>query len=120
MRLKYIQMECDFRQSEYTQLVELRKRERKLVDNLKSGEVVAFVSRRQNQILFVRAVKIVLGPEVVASTRWRIPAGGTWHPLMLGNYAKAAGVHLEGVKMFAQHYQEILDRVAVNLASKEV
>lgn len=116
MRLRYVQMESDFRQSEQTHLLELRKRERRLVDGLKAKDVVAFVSRKQNQILFVQATRTVRDTargtdvKVIASVRWRLPDGGTWHPLMLGNYARAVGIHLEGVRLFEEHYRELLDR----------
>ncbi len=53
--------------------------------------------------------------QVIASTRWRIPEGGTWHPLMLGNYAKAVGIKLEGVRIFEEHYREIVERATAEV-----
>lgn len=115
VRLRYIQMDTDFRKSEYTQLMELREERPKMVDGLRGSDVVCFVSRQRNQVVFVRATRMVAngrGGEVavVASVRWRIPSGGTWHPLMLANYARACGMRLDGVPLFEEHFKRILER----------
>ena len=35
---------------------------------------------------------------------------GKWNPLMLANYANRAGIVLEGVKRFEEHYRELKRR----------
>lgn len=108
MRLKSI-ARADFRKSEYTNFLEIDCR-------LKADEVVCLVSSTGQQIVFVYALDSVTGTfkrggeverVVLRSVRLRLTSGGKWDPMMLGNYAKDAGLHLEGIKLFETHYKKL-------------
>jgi len=109
VRLKYIGR-ADFRKSELTNYVELNCR------SLKADEVACLVSSTGQQIVFVYALESVSrvlkrGDEVeslvLRSVRLRLTNGGRWDPMMLGNYAKEVGLHLEGIKLFETHYKKL-------------
>ncbi len=103
----------DFRTSEHTMLMSLQPHERKLRGN----DCVCFISGTGNQVVFVYAMKSAgetratskyeARPiEIVTSVRLRLTAG-SWNPLMLQNYAADAGLELEGLKRFEEHYSNL-------------
>jgi hypothetical protein len=107
---------CDFRCSEWTNLQRIL-RSHKL--KLGKSDVVAMVSGNGKQIVFCYAHDSVgytdgrglaRKTDVVQSLRYRITGGGSWDPIMLVNYAEAAGIELIGLKKFEQHYKEIQQR----------
>lgn len=109
MRLKYIAT-VDFRKNETTNFEEHAKKGRW---KLKANEVVCFVSRLKTQVVFVHTPQGMgetsQGNEriVVRSQRLRI-SYGTWDPMMLANYANMAGIRLEGIRRFEEHYKSVL------------
>lgn len=111
MRLKEI-VSADFRKNEAT-LFEEHNTKKKW--NLRGGEVVCFLSLNRDQIAFVFAPrdegvnKAGNARTVFYSQRLRI-RGGRWDPLMLQNYAMDAGIELDGIKRFEEHYKELSGR----------
>lgn len=86
---------------------------RALVESLTADDVVAFVSKRGNQLLFIHGFErlaTVRGDErtMLPSIRYRI-VNGTWSPYMLANYAKDAGIEVEGLKSFEEHFGYLVD-----------
>lgn len=99
--------ETDFRKSEATMFTELMKAS---PHKMSATDVVLFVSKQGNQLVFVWAPVEVSDDEegashrrVLASRRLRIQGGGRWNPLMLRNYAEHAGVDLQGLARFEEH-----------------
>jgi hypothetical protein len=113
MRLKFIE-HVDFRKSELTNYQAMQKLvSSKKVHALRAGEVACFVSGRGDQIIFVYPMDSVSeedGTErrVLRSEKLRLAAGGSWNPMMLGNYAMEAGIELEGIRLFESHYKDVL------------
>lgn len=108
MRLKEI-IEANFRCSELTMYTEWSKGK----DTLGANELLLFVSKRGDQLVFVsRFLEVRTGNEgsptkkVLASRRLRVP-GGRWNPLMLVNYAEEAGVKIEGLRRFEDFYKNL-------------
>jgi hypothetical protein len=118
MRLKYI-AQADFRKNEWTNFLEhhVIKRGKKIEKRmaLKPGEVACLVASSGKQIVFVYnpdRVSDVTGEDersVIHSERLRLTAGGRWNPLMLGNYAAQVGIRLEGIRLFEQHFDEMIE-----------
>lgn len=73
------------------------------------GDVVCLVSMTGNQLAFVYRPIDVLSKdhgwnqEVLRSVRLRL-SRGTWNPLMLTEYARRVGLKLDGLKRFAEFY----------------
>lgn len=113
MRIKKI-VEADFRLSDASLFEEFSKKNRELVGSLGSSDVVAFLSLSGTQILFIHGFEqlkptsdnITTDRKMLPSTRYRL-LNGTWNPLMLRNYAEAAGMKIEGLKLFEEHYKEL-------------
>ena len=115
MRLKLIHR-GDFRKSELTLFNEAMKAHKGL--KLGSDDCVLFISGNGKILKFVYgfteqevmrySTKETTGntTKILESTVYRIDGSGTWNPLMLRNYADAAGVSLIGLKRFEQHYRE--------------
>jgi hypothetical protein len=104
MRLKLVQ-EVDFRKSEQMNFEEVMKKEQLV---LGPNDVVAFYSRRGNQVAFIwRPTAINFADygkrpgtaTVVRSLRLRL-SNRTWDPMMLQNYANDVGLVLEGLRRF--------------------
>ena len=86
---------------------------RVLVESLTKDDVVAFVSKRGNQLLFIHGfeqLKTICGDArtMLPSVRYRI-VNGTWSPYMLANYALNAGIKVEGIKSFEEHFGYLID-----------
>lgn len=110
MRLKYIAT-VSFQKSEATNFLEVSKKRKWRLDE---NDVVCFISRGQDQIVFIHVLGAALSDrsgalhKVVHSERLRL-LSGSWNPLMLANYASEVGIKLDGVKRFEQHYRALLD-----------
>lgn len=100
----------DFRRCEKTLFEEYCKFNR--IHMLRPGEVIVFLSQKQDQLLFVYGWTSVEDPDFVAnrlvlrSARHRL-MHGTWNPLMLRNYANAAGLAIEGLRRFEDFYKDL-------------
>ena len=120
MRIRRV-VEADFRWSEYGIWVKfLNKKKnrvyvnRSFVSTLKVDDVVLFISKKGNQLLFVHGFENLrneAGDELISlpSNRHRI-VKGTWSPYMLVTYARRAGVNITGLKTFEQHFGYVRDR----------
>ena len=113
MRIKQIK-EADFRSSELSLFREFSARNRSVAQQLRRDDVVVFVSKTGNQILFVHGFTPFLeGPngarrEALMSIRHRI-IGGTWNPLRLANYALEAGIEVQGLRLYEEHLKRMLE-----------
>lgn len=110
LRLCAIRYGCDFRQNEVTQWNELRKdpRFKQVGQNLRPGDTVLLVSSRENQMiwLFPTAIaKSISGKDVqiMDSRRTRL-LSCSWHPGMLQEYARQAGIELVGMSQVQAAY----------------
>ena len=115
LRLKLI-AHADFRKSEETNFLELEKSGK--LPPLKKGEGVLFISRSNNQLVFVEKIDEwemrtskgkVVRARVCASQRFRM-RGTTWNPLMLQNYASRAGFKIPGIKRFESYMRSYMAR----------
>ena len=114
MRIRYIET-ADFRRCDLSLFQMFYQDHMLFTQSLKKDDVVVFVSKKGNQLLFVHGfVHINEGYEgarfertVLASTRYRL-LNTTWNPLMLANYAEAAGLKIQGLKLFEEHYKELV------------
>lgn len=106
LKLKAILFEVDFRCSEHTNYERFKASER-FPGYLRSGEVILFVSRSGNQLVWVLnySAKEADVQGITDSRRWRLHSG-SWSPMMLANYANEVGIELIGVKQFAALYEE--------------
>ena len=108
IRLKGIQQDVDFRQSELTNYEAFRKSKRFSGDP-KKGEAYLFVSTSGNQLVWV--LKYEADVTVFRTQRRRIESlrfrisGGHWNPMMLANYADEVGIELVGIKRFEEIYE---------------
>lgn len=85
---------------------------------IKKGEGVMFISKSENQYVFVEPAEefdetTVTGKKirvkVLASQRFRI-RGAKWNPAMLSKYGELAGIRITGIKRFEWYLKErILD-----------
>ena len=104
---------CDFRKSEWTNLQEILKANKK---KLGKSDVVAMVSGNGKQLVFCYAHDTFSHADfrghprdigVVQSVRYRLTHGGSWSPIMLADYAAAVGIELIGLKRFEKYYRAI-------------
>lgn len=81
---------------------------------LRKGECVLFISKSENQYVFVEpaeefeatsAAGKKLKVKVLPSQRYRI-RGSKWSPEMLGFYAEKAGLRITGIKRFEWYLKE--------------
>jgi hypothetical protein len=111
LRLKLI-VEADFRKSEETNFLELKKSGK--LPKLRKGEGVLFISKSKNQLVFVEQIEQMevdasyggrvrlVKAHICSSQRFRI-RGAKWNPLMLQNYAEHAGFKIPGIKRFESY-----------------
>lgn len=105
-------VEGDFRKNEATLYKEWLKGS-KNVEPTDADSVVLFLSRTQNQMVFVHGYDTLSTPypkpkrTVLWSERLRLDRG-TWNPLMLVNYAELVGLHLVGLKRFEDFYKKLV------------
>ncbi len=124
--LRYI-YRADFRKSEATLLEEAKL----IVDNLRlqKGDCLMLLSGTEKVIKFVfgyledRAEMAVdrVGkplknpPKILHSKTYRITGGGTFHPLMLANYAEEMGINLKGLKKLQTYLRLDVDEQKTTL-----
>ena len=115
LRLKLI-THADFRKSEETNFLLLEKQGK--LPRLRKGEGVLFISKQENQLVFVEKVDEfevensqgkIIHARVIASQRFRI-RGTKWNPLMLQNYAERAGFSIPGIKRFETYMQKYVEQ----------
>jgi hypothetical protein len=114
MRIKRV-IEADFRRADLGIWLEFTNTKRNrvytnraFIQSLRTDDVVVFVSKGGNQLLFVHGfenLRTEAGDErvMLPSVRYRI-VKGTWSPYMLSVYAKAANMPITGLKTFEQHF----------------
>jgi len=120
MRIKRV-VEADFRRADLGIWLEFCNAKtnrtyanKAFIESLKADDVVVFVSKLGNQLLFVHGfenLRTEAGDEriMLPSVRYRI-VKGTWSPYMLSVYATAANMPITGLKTFEQHFGHIKDR----------
>lgn len=107
LRLKGV-VQCSFVRSEATNLA-LYRQMGHFPGDLRAGEAFLFVSKTNDQVLFLFADHQVdfdgVPRKVIDSRRLRLGTG-TWNPHMLQNYANMVGIQLVGIKRFEQIHKE--------------
>lgn len=107
----------DFRTSEATMMGKLP---RAFLNTLRGNDAVCFISGSYNQVAFVYGFKPAgtipktstrraRTYEMVTSVKVRL-TGSQFDPLALADYAKKAGIHLEGLKLFKDRYSYLLEQ----------
>lgn len=118
MRLRFV-FTCNFGKSELTNFmaVLVKHPEFGVTDSkhrLKPDDVVLLVSLTGNQLVFLHGFDVFEHDaherKVLRSTRFRLPGGANWNPLMLANYAKSVGIVLTGLSEYEDHIKEIVKR----------
>lgn len=94
-RLAYVGI-GDFRRSEASNYESVKAGYRPI----HKGEVFLFVSKSQNQLIWILGAG-----KVVDSRRWRLPRHATWHPWMISEYAQECGLKIN-VKDFQQFLEK--------------
>lgn len=114
-----------FQKSEHTNFEELRKTRKwgKLLDSLGPDDVVCLVSTTETQLVFLsRYMEVSIRNGT--SKKWRLlpsqrvrvirekdefgnPLLSTWEPKMVANYARQAGIELNGLRMFEDYYEKL-------------
>ena len=112
MRLREI-VWVSFCYSEQTMFAQYRQKNGARVKTFSPDDVVLFISRTGTQMKFVwnwdrlEVLKegAMMPVKILTSANYRIE-GGTWDPLMLGEYAHFAGVGLDGdwIKRFKEAF----------------
>ncbi len=115
MRIKRV-VEADFRRSDLGVFERFFQKNRGFVESLNKDDVIVFVSKAGNQLLFIHGFSTVETAArdarlILPSVKYRI-IRGSWNPLMLRNYAEAAGLSIDGLKLFEEHYQHLLGKAA--------
>lgn len=113
MRLRYVET-VHFGKSELTNFLDLVRRRPEFMQakskaRLGSDDVVLFVSRIGNQLMFLHGFDAFQETQVLRSLRLRINSG-RWNPLMLVNYAKAVGLDIQGLKAYEDHVKKLLEQ----------
>lgn len=107
MRLRFV-TQRNFRFSEATLYAQIMAEMSGL--RLSGSDVIAVVSRSEQQILFIHGFATVTDGGVkrhcLMSSRARLD-GGRWDPLLLWKYAEDAGIELEGKAAFERYYREL-------------
>lgn len=112
LRLRLIAL-VDFRKSELTNFNEVSAPAHIRATN----DCVMLVNKQGTQLVFVYGFSNVTDSrepaegaqthQVLHSERLRLTSG-RWNPLMLANYAQRAGIELEGIRRFEEHYRQAL------------
>lgn len=117
MRLRHVAT-VDFRRSELSNYNEIVGEHAQLA-KLGKDDVILFLSKNQDQVIFVHGFSQVHGDKgkslYIKSVRLRMIKGATWNPLMIANYAKQVGIELKGLKTFEEHYKELMGSVRARL-----
>jgi len=106
-------VQTDFRRNDVSIFSAFQKENLPLLRRLKEDDMIVFVSKTGNQLLFIHGFTEFPGDQnralgtALQSIRHRI-LSGTWNPLMLRNYAIAAGLDVEGLALFEDHYKHLV------------
>lgn len=118
IRLRAIRYGCDFRKSEVTLHREFLKDSRFRDVKLGHGEALLFVSACENQLLwFFGRTDLKDKRLVIDSRRMRLVGGGTWSPVMLGDYARQVGFELVGIRLFHDAFRTRRGDAQLSLAA---
>lgn len=111
MRLRQIE-QVDFRRSEQTNFLAFTKENPAVAASLKIEDAILFINKKMDQLVFVHGFKHLTTAgrsyRVLTSQRVRLK-GGRWNPLRLADYATDAGLPLEGLRRFADHYRSLTE-----------
>lgn len=105
--------ETDFRRCDIRIFSEFQDSNAAFAKKLAENDIVVFLSKKRDQMLFIHGFTYFNGgaarPEAMAlqSIRHRI-VSGTWNPLMLKNYAEEAGLQIEGLSRFEDHFKNLV------------
>lgn len=106
---------ADFRRSDITIFSEFASISKKIVERLKQDDVIAFVSKSDNQIMFIRGFESVFtdpsqkaSKRILMSVRIRIDSG-QFDPRMLANYAEQANIRILNRKRYEEYFQQRLE-----------
>jgi len=106
--------ETDFRRCDIRIFTEFRNNNAGFVKKLAKDDIVVFISKQRNQMLFIHGFTEFFAAdgssirEALQSIRHRI-VGGAWNPLMLKNYAEEAGLQIEGLSRFEDHFKHLVE-----------
>lgn len=126
MRIRRV-VEGDFRWSEHgvwLKYVNEKKNSkyvnRALLKTLNKDDVIVFISKTGNQLLFIHGFEDLENGEgeirmMLPSQRYRI-VNGTWDYHMLVDYGKKAGVKVTGLPTFHEHFSHVRDRTVLKAA----
>lgn len=110
VNLFFVDEKTDFRKSELTNFDIWKKRQKKKGrrNTMKSNEVLLFISKSGNQLVWVLNIGEVevgrankrgeLGRRMIDSRKWRIEGSGKWHKDMIQNYANEVGLDIVGMR----------------------
>lgn len=113
VKLKGVKQGVDFRQSDLTNYDQF-KRSRSFPGELGSNEVYLFISRSENQIVWIYNVstmepfttrKATQSKRIIDSRRWRIEGASRWNFYMLAEYANMVGLHLIGIPTLREYFE---------------
>ncbi len=119
MRLRYVHP-CHFGKSELTNFLAVLAKHPEFAvadgkHRLKPDDVVLLVALSGNQLVFLHGFDTYIDAEangaerkVLRSTRFRLPNGMHWNPLMLANYAKSVGIPLTGLAEYEEHVKKYI------------
>lgn len=114
MRLRFV-FTCNFGKSELTNFMAVLTKhpEFGVTDSkhrLQVNDVVLLVAMSGNQLVFLHGFDVfeheAFERKVLRSTRFRLPNGAHWNPLMLANYAKSVGITLTGLQQYEDHVKK--------------
>ena len=126
MRIRCV-VEGDFRWSEYgvwLKYVNEKKNgkyaNRALLRTLGVNDVIAFVSKTGNQVLFIHGFQDLENAKgeirmMLPSKRHRI-IDGTWDYRMLVDYAEKEGIKIVGLPAFRDYFSHVRDRTVRKVA----
>lgn len=113
VRLKGVKLGVDFRQSDLTNYDEF-KRSKSFPGELETNEVYLFVSKGENQLVWIYHVstmepfttrKATQSKRIIDSRRWRIEGSSRWNFHMLAEYASMAELHLIGIPTLREYFE---------------
>jgi len=111
MRLVFVQQDVDFRKSDESILDACLKEEGKNLPALRPNDVLMFVSKSGNQILFILnfgELDTYTGyiRRFIDTRRWRLCGGGRWNPLMIKNYGLEVGIDFVNLRKYDEIIEE--------------
>jgi hypothetical protein len=109
VRLKGIRFGVDFRKSDLTNYDEF-KRSRQFPGELSSNEVYLFVSKSQNQLIWIQHISTLeeyTSKRIIDTRRWRIDGSHRWNFYMLAEYASQVSLNLIGIPTLKEHFERL-------------